>query len=314
MNTSDFYRLVVPDEITCMNYLLERNVFSLPATCSKMNSDGKICGGNLMIYTKNYRERDSTSIYMRCRKSNCQKTQSVRKDNDFFAFQHNIGKRSGKLTLCQIVDMIWHWLIRSQVSEIQKRPNMPRGVFIRWKNHFRNVCVLAYNARSCMGGAGSTVQITETLFNRYNTTGHWVLCFVCTKNDITEKRFFIVEKRDKDIIMPIVINEIQPGTNIITNDGRHYSGISNYDFNHLVIATNNVVNTETGEEIVSLELLWHSIRLYYFIRSPNETYNNERQLMEIWWRFVNPNDKFEAYLRTLKSHLFHFQRFSRRLR
>ena len=44
-----------------------------------------------------------------------------------------------------------------------------------------------------------------------------------------------VERRDKETLIPIIVDKVAPGTTIITDCWRAYNDIENKDFQHLTI-------------------------------------------------------------------------------
>ncbi|XP_022167969.1 uncharacterized protein LOC111032077 [Myzus persicae] len=54
--------------------------------------------------------------------------------------------------------------------------------------------------------------------------GPWVFGMCCLCEDgILERRFFIVNKRDRDTLLPIIIQKIEPGTKVHSDEWRAYS-------------------------------------------------------------------------------------------
>lgn len=90
-----------------------------------------------------------------------------------------------------------------------------------------------------IGGPGTIVQIDEAKFGKrkYNrgrtVDGTWVLGGICSE---TGDMFMeTVDKRDKETLIPIILRCVLPGTTIITDCWKAYSGLSEYDLQHLTV-------------------------------------------------------------------------------
>jgi len=51
----------------------------------------------------------------------------------------------------------------------------------------------------------------------------WVFGLCCNKDKKTERRFFIVERRDRQTFLPIIEREVDIGTTIHSDQWRAYS-------------------------------------------------------------------------------------------
>lgn len=61
--------------------------------------------------------------------------------------------------------------------------------------------------------------------------GPWVFGMCCLREDgILERRFFIVNKRDRDTLLPIIIQEIEPGSTVHSDEWRAYSTLKKSRF------------------------------------------------------------------------------------
>jgi len=160
-----------------------------------------------------------------------------------------------------------------------------------------------------MGGTGETVQINESLLHgkrKYNRgrillydhrieprssntsdsekenqpvnnlnygrriEGPW-LFGLCWKNgDLLERRFFIVERRDKNILIPIIQREVLPGTTIVSDEWKSYSSLNDIGYNHLSVNhSENFVNPVNRANVQTIECLW-SILKFKILRKMHE--------------------------------------------
>ena len=105
----------------------------------------------------------------------------------------------------------------------------------------REMCInyVKSNMESCkIGGFGKTVQIDESKFGKrkYNrgriTDGNWVLGGIC---DETGDMFLkILQKRDKDTLIPIILNHVAKGSIIVTDCWKAYNGLKE-EYEHLKV-------------------------------------------------------------------------------
>ena len=129
-----------------------------------------------------------------------------------------------------------------------------------------------------------------------------MLGICCLREDgILERRFFIVNKRDRDTLLPIIIQEIEPGLTIHSDEWRAYSTLKNHGFLHQTVNhSKNFIDPHTGAQTQTIECLWRHLKVNYSIRSRGATNLLESQLQEEWWRSVNPTNTFESFLRDIK--------------
>jgi len=191
---------------------------------------------------------------------------------------------------------------------------------------------MKYDKREKLGGPNTTVQIVETPFikttkprvqrksrtrnnssdmetdtdvvnSRATQQEPWIICLGVIQNDnpYLEHRFFALDKRDGDSLLQIILNEVQPGTMIITEKRDEYSSLTDYGFEHRTV--NNCeffINPETGAKVKSIENLWQHIKTTYTIKVSDSNEKINRNLKEEWWRSISNSDLFEAFLQDLR--------------
>lgn len=318
-----FYRYVLASEEECVKYLKERGLLPTPEKCARMRN-GKPCDGLLKECTKKSRKRDSNgefvmTVFLKCRKKGCQTYHSIRKNNDFFTSKDKNGKCNSGLSLCEIVEIVWYWAVQSPVRQTERLTKRSRNTIHFWNGLCRKICVLKYAKREKLGGRDAFVQIVEAPFAKAkkqlrkqprpatrepDDEQPWAICIGAfdLNNMVAERRFFVVETRNADNVIPIIVNEIQPGTTVITEDREMYSTLAtSHDFVHRSV--NNCeyfINPSTGTETESMAAIWQSVKYKFGIKVFDEDENLNRHLKEEWWRSVVTTDVFETFLDDLK--------------
>ena len=127
------------------------------------------------------------------------------------------------------------------------------------------------------------------------------------ENPSKEVRMFVVDKRDKETLLPIILQNCKPGSEIVSDEWSSYrclgrNGYTHYTVNH----TENFVNPETGKNTQLIECLWN-VAKYKIMRSVKGTTKDllKGYLAEQWYRSINPNQGnllFEKILFLLRDH------------
>jgi len=66
--------------------------------------------------------------------------------------------------------------------------------------------------------------------------GPWVFGMCCLRQDnILKRRYFIVDKRDRETLLPIIIQKIEPETAIYSDEWRAYSALKDHGFLHQTV-------------------------------------------------------------------------------
>lgn len=80
--------------------------------------------------------------------------------------------------------------------------------------------------------------------------GPWVFGMCCLRPDnILERRYFIVDKRDRETLLPIIVQEIEPETTIYSDEWRAYSTLKDHGFFHQTVNhSKNFIDSRTGAQ------------------------------------------------------------------
>ncbi|KAF0760103.1 DDE Tnp IS1595 domain-containing protein [Aphis craccivora] len=118
-----------------------------------------------------------------------------------------------------------------------------RSTIVDWYNLCRNVAIAEFQKRKKMESPGLVMQINESLFQNEDEVinnqnygqriqGPWIFDLCCKYDGILEKLIFKVEKRDRNILLPIILNEIEQGITIYFDKWRAYSNLNEHGFIH----------------------------------------------------------------------------------
>ncbi|KAE9539976.1 hypothetical protein AGLY_005228 [Aphis glycines] len=114
-------------------------------------------------------------------------------------------------------------------------------------------------------------------------SGPWVFGLSCKKNDILERRLFIVEKRDKATLLPIIKNEVELGSIIHSDEYRAYSSLNNEGYMHSTVNHQKwFIDPDTNANNQTIECVWKIVKKRYEIRVNGASPLLPRQLKEEW--------------------------------
>lgn len=108
--------------------------------------------------------------------------------------------------------------------------------------------------------------------------------------------FSKVEKRDRNTLLPIILNEDEQGATICSDKLRAYSTLNKLGFIHKTVNhSENFTDSITGAEIQTIETLWRSVKNKYNIKIREATNILLFHLQEEWWRLLQKpiEDLFE---------------------
>ena len=215
------------------------------------------------------------------------------------------------LTYCFVYQMSYKDTIRETSIEIrhileqgEKQVFTSSETVSDYKRYCRDVCinVLLDSTSQQIGGPGLTVEIDESKFGKMKyhrgrkVDGQWVFGAICRET----KEFFLVPvvKRNKETLLPIILERIRHGSTIISDCWSAYQCLSCEDYNHLTVNhTYNFVDPETLAHTQNIESLWWQVK-----RQLPETYTRHDQLYlhlcEYMWRVLrkDSDDIFISFL------------------
>lgn len=84
---------------------------------------------------------------------------------------------------------------------------------------------------------------------------------LCSKSGHLLNFFFLVEKRNKKTLIPIIEKEILPGSIVISNKRRVYSCLKDRGYDHETVNhLNNFVDPTTGAHTQSIDCSWEVLK------------------------------------------------------
>lgn len=168
----------------------------------------------------------------RCTRPDCRKRMSLRCGS---FFEHS------NLPLTTIIEIMYWWCLDVKQSTVKMELGIScPNTLVDWFNFCRDICT-AYLIDNQMpiGGAGVTVEIDESKFmhRKYHRglhfNGNWILGIVerdnpancvlipCPNND-----------RSSATLLPLIMQNVLPGTTILTDQWRSYNQLSNLGYVH----------------------------------------------------------------------------------
>ena len=137
--------------------------------------------------------------------------------------------------------------------------------------YFREVAMVSlddrYANRGPMGGPGMTIEIDEAKIGRrkYNVgrmvEGQWILGFI--KRETGDQRIEILpnNNRSAQATLPLIQRHVLPGSTIITDEWRAYTGLGNLGYTHLTVNhTYNFVNPVNQAHTQNIESSWRHLK------------------------------------------------------
>jgi hypothetical protein len=109
---------------------------------------------------------------MRCPRKGCQVMRSVRHGNSFFHYLYLNNKINCKLSLCQILDVVYFFLCETPIKYAETITGRSHSTLVDWNNMCREVCTKVIERRGkVLGTAEEPIQIDEARFagkHKYN--------------------------------------------------------------------------------------------------------------------------------------------------
>ena len=157
-----------------------------------------------------------------------------------------------------------------------------------------------------IGGIGKVVEIDESKFGKRKYSrgrlveGQWVFGGICRE---TRDSFLVAlpgNKRDSATLEPIIMENIEPGTSIISDCWKAYDNLGSVGFSHLTVNHSyNFVDPTTRAHTNNIENLWWQVK-----RQLSETHtrreNWDTHLCEYIYRLHHSHSKTDLYEQLLK--------------
>lgn len=129
---------VLTTELACVYFLQLSVVHSKEFIC--VGKGAMVCGNKMKLVSRK-QNSGKYSAHWRCSKRNCRLKRSVRSTSAFFSYEDVQGRRKTKLSLCQIVQLLYLWLhTHCATRKLQPLMSLSSDTIIDWLNLFREVC------------------------------------------------------------------------------------------------------------------------------------------------------------------------------
>ena len=208
----------------------------------------------------------------------------------FFVTKTNI-RLCQKISAQRILKLVFQYFEKKTHAEMMRNVEIKdNNTMVNWCNYIRDVMTIDRKSLPKLGGLGKRVQIDESLFRgrrKYHrgrmllgdfdtesngdrmlrrcnygdrVDGPWV--FGMVEEDTDELRMFYVEKRDAATLIPLIMDNVEAGTLIVTDGWAAYNRIQYMGFYHeVVIHEENFVDPITGANTQRIECEWSHAKL-----------------------------------------------------
>lgn len=275
---------VLYDEACCRSFLLQEGVFYQELECEH-------CSGIMRLNPGRWTFRCSTKA---CRR------EVIITRHTFF--------HGTRLKCHEIMNLALLWLNKVQPEAAIGLTGHARQTVFDFYKHFRTLVASSLDEEDQMiGGPGILVQIDESKFGkRKNNRGHhvegvWILGGV---EQTEERKLFLTKVRTRDAatLEAILTRFIRPGSIIVTDLWRGYSGLSlipGFEQHLTVNHSQYFTDPDTHANTNAIEGSWNGIKLN--IRPRSRTWDKiDEHLLEFIWRRKNNRDIWNGFLRALK--------------
>lgn len=256
MNIFYLTRNILSDRNTVIDFCIENRLIPTEKRCVSCRKQ---------MHFRNSSACKGIAREWRCMNKGCRrKNHSVSARNGTWFSESKLSIEKILLTtLCFVEDLSNKLAIRQTSIEEEKTSS---ETICDWYTYCMEVCCEIVASRSNpIGGPGMTVEIDEAKFGKrkYNRgrfiEGQWVLGGICRE---TKECFFVpVQCRNRETLIPIIIQNVLPGSTIITDCWRAYNILSLHDFTHLTVNHSiNFIDPTTGAYTQTIESQWWQIK------------------------------------------------------
>jgi len=131
----EFITTVICSEEMAVHYLRDRNLLDDPeeavVNCEK-------CG--IVMQNKRRLIRGNSVPVLRCQRKGCQAMRSARHGNSFFHYMHLNNKMNCKVSVCQILDVVYFFLCEIPIKYAETITGPSHSTLVDWYNMCREVC------------------------------------------------------------------------------------------------------------------------------------------------------------------------------
>ncbi|KAG0440040.1 hypothetical protein DMUE_2030 [Dictyocoela muelleri] len=201
---------------------MEINLLKRDYNCKGCNNPCKL--------SKYYKNIDKNA--WRCMEKSCEEYKF------YFSISKNSIFEDLRLSLKDIMKVILRYSCRQQVYTIYNNLDMSEKTIRNILNKLVVKIPIPDFSNDKLGGPGFIIQVDETMLNykvksrrgRAATNKTDALCIVETRNKITRVYAQVIKDKKAETIIPIICNQIVPGSVIWTDEHRSYLSLVNKGF------------------------------------------------------------------------------------
>lgn len=166
-----------------------------------------------------------------------------------------------------------------------------------WKSHCLEICGHWSRNQEPLGGVGKIVEIGESKFldskcNRSrNREGQWV--FGAIQRDNKRLLLFAVDKPDSETFVPLIKENILPGTTIYSDLRKAYDKLGDEGYQHHVVNS-----SKEGVHTQTIKRVWKDIQSW--IKRSGDIKKNRNYLSKyLFCRYYNEKERIHYFLKTV---------------
>lgn len=279
LNTEDFYKLISNDD-DLIDQLVEWRIIKSPES-TKCYACSGAC-------TLRMRKRKTQATYnLRCKE--CKNEFSLFKGT-FFAFEDENNRTVMRLPIQKVLRIIFYYFEGKTYKEISTLAEVKSVKTITLWCNFVREHIHCHLEKEIIGGDGKIIEIDESLMrgkrksnkgryllgdvldmnpannsrkNNYGTRedGPWV--FGMVEKGTRKLKLFYVEDRKASTLVPILRQNVHPGSTLWSDEWRGYRGINEFFASHQTVKhAENFVDPETGVNTQLIECIWSHAKLH----------------------------------------------------
>lgn len=325
-----FYQNIVCSEENAVEFLRQHNLLDVAQDAMPCH----LCGGDMKNATKRNRGGEHIPV-LRCARKGCQTYRSVRKGNKFFHYTDINEKINCKLSLSEILELVFFFVMEIPMNTTLTLTGKSSATVTDWFNMCREVCgvIVSHSTRGKMIGTDvEPIQIDEARFagrRKYNrgrmligdnpplsedsdvnlqnkrnhgrrVDGPWVFGL---KNG-SDCRYFYVERRDRNTLIPIIQRECETGSVIHSDEWPAYGNLNAIGYKHTTVNhQENYVDPVTGVNTQAIERSWLDAKICILKKMRGVPVNLfQSHLDHICWKALRKNeeDLFLTFLNDIR--------------
>lgn len=272
--------------IKAIEYARKLNLLSSHVTCNPCNRPMSF------VMKKSYGD----GYVWKCPNRKCNKERTIRKNSCF---------ENCKLSIATVFDLMYFWANDMHKHKfIMKELNLSSSTVVEWMNFMRDITVDYYESHhEKIGGPGVIVEIDECqLVRRKHHVGRlvkeqWIFGGI----DRNSRKVFFVPVKDRSAktLIACIIDNINPGSVIMSDMWRSYGGISQLSQAYVHATVNhseNFVDPVTFACTNTIESVWQELKNKHRERYGTHRPHLYSYISEFLWKYENKERRFETLI------------------